>query len=70
MIMTGVGSKVKLTYSKECLMSYVMNDDLDFFRLRGYWVIRKIPNTKDQFYVACGNPPANVLEIYGIQKTI
>jgi hypothetical protein len=42
-------------------------DDLEFFRLRGYWVIRKVPNTKDQFYVACGNPPADVKRIYGIE---
>ena len=48
-------------------MSYVMNDDLDFFRLRGYWVIRKVPNTKNEFYVACGNPPADVKRIYGIE---
>jgi hypothetical protein len=43
-----------------------MTDDLDFFRIRGHWVIRKVPNTKDQYYVACGHPPANVLSIYGI----
>ncbi len=43
-----------------------MTDDLDFFRIRGHWVIRKVPNTKDQYYVACGYPPVNVLSIYGI----
>jgi len=41
-------------------------DDLEFFRLRGHWVIRRVPNTKDQFYVACGYPPDNVKRIYGI----
>ena len=45
-------------------------DDLDveWFTVRGHWLIRKVPNTKDQFYVKCGNPPARVLEIYGITK--
>lgn len=32
----------------------------------GHWVIRKVPNTKDQFYLAAGNPPDHVLRIYGI----
>ena len=41
-------------------------DDLEFFRLRCHWVIRRVPNTKDQFYVACGYPPDNVKRIYGI----
>ncbi len=44
-----------------------MNYCIDFFLLRGYWVLRKVPNTKDQFYVACGNPPADVKRIYGIE---
>jgi len=40
---------------------------LEWFNERGYWVIRKVPNTKDQFYVASiAIPPDNVLEIYGI----
>lgn len=45
-----------------------LNDakDLQWFAVRGHWVIRKVPNTKDQFYVAIGHPPADVLRIYGI----
>lgn len=45
-----------------------MEDDLHFFNMRGHWVIRKVPNTKDQFYVA-GTimPPAYILKIYGIE---
>lgn len=45
-----------------------MTDDLDFFRIRGHWVIRKVPNTKDQYYIACGSPPFEVLSIYGIKN--
>ena len=45
-----------------------MDKDLEWFAVRGHWVIRKVPNTKDQFYVACGHPPANVLSVYGISK--
>ena len=41
-------------------------NDLDWFAVRGHWVIRKVPNTKDQYYVACGHPPAHVLNVYGI----
>jgi hypothetical protein len=33
----------------------------------GHWIIRKVPNTKDQFYVAVGNPTEYVLGIYGIR---
>jgi hypothetical protein len=40
---------------------------LNWFAVRGHWVIRKVPNTKDQFYVAVGDPPAHVLAIYNIQ---
>jgi hypothetical protein len=43
-----------------------MDADLEWFAIRGYWVIRKVPNTRDQYYVACGFPPANVLTVYGI----
>lgn len=44
-----------------------MDKDLEWFNLRGYWVIRKVPNTKDQFYVAgTVMPPAAVMKIYGI----
>lgn len=43
-----------------------MDEDLEWFAVRGHWVIRKVPNTKNDFYVACGHPPANVLKIYGI----
>jgi hypothetical protein len=42
--------------------------DIRWFQVRGHWLIRKVPNTKDQFYVKCGNPPARVLEIYGITQ--
>lgn len=41
-------------------------DDLRWFKNRGHWVIRKVPNTKNDFYVACGDPPARILKIYGI----
>jgi hypothetical protein len=33
------------------------------------WLIRKVPNTKDEFYVESGNPPQNVLDVYGIKRT-
>lgn len=32
-----------------------------------YWIIRKTPNTKDEYYVESGNPPQHVKEVYGIQ---
>lgn len=40
---------------------------IEWFNLRGHWLIRKVPNTKDQYYVA-GNvmPPVNILRVYGI----
>ena len=52
-------------------MAYANNysscpDDLRWFENRGHWVIRKVPNTKNQYYVACGDPPARILAIYGI----
>jgi len=34
------------------------------------WLIRKVPNTKDTYYVAEGTPPDNVLEVYGIKQGI
>lgn len=40
--------------------------DVQWFTGRGHWLIRKVPNTKDQFYVKCGSPPLHVLRIYGI----
>lgn len=43
-----------------------MSDELQWFVDHGHWVIRKVPNTKDQFYVAAGDPPAHILKIYGI----
>lgn len=43
-----------------------MDEELQWFVDRGFWIIRRVPNTKDQFYVACGEPPANVKQIYGI----
>lgn len=38
-----------------------------WFHDRGFWIIRKVPNTKDKFYVAVGDPPARILKIYGIE---
>ena len=43
-----------------------MDEELKWFALRGHWVIRKVPNTKDKYYVACGQPPVKVLDAYGI----
>lgn len=40
-------------------------DELWFAR-HGHWLIRKKPNTKDDWFIVCGYPPANVLKIYGI----
>ena len=37
-----------------------------WFDDRGHWIIRKVPNTKNDFYVAVGDPPARILAIYGI----
>ena len=33
----------------------------------GLWIIRKVPNTKNEFYVAVGNPPDHICKIYGIE---
>ena len=44
-----------------------MDEDLKWFAMRGHWVIRRVPNTKDQYYVACGAPPFEVMSIYGIK---
>lgn len=32
------------------------------------WIIKKIPGTKDQYFVETGSPPEDVLRIYGIVK--
>ena len=32
-----------------------------------YWLIRKVPNTEDQYYVAEGNPPQDVKDMYNIK---
>lgn len=32
------------------------------------WLIRKVPNTKDDYYVEHGTPPAHVLKAYGITQ--
>lgn len=37
-----------------------------WFDDRGHWIIRKVPNTKNDFYVAVGDPPTRILAIYGI----
>jgi hypothetical protein len=44
-----------------------MDEDLKWFAERSHWVIRKVPMTKDEWYVACGYPPYEVLSIYGIK---
>lgn len=41
-------------------------NELQWFIDRGHWIIKKVPNTKDEFYVVCGNPPQKVLDVYGI----
>lgn len=38
-----------------------------WFDDRDHWIIRKVPDTKNEFCVAVGNPPENVCKIYGIQ---
>jgi hypothetical protein len=40
--------------------------DIQWFNERNYWLIGKVPNTKDQFYIKAGDPPARILKIYGI----
>ena len=45
-----------------------MDEDLKWFAERGHWVIRKVPNTKDDYYVACGYPSVAALAAYGIEK--
>jgi hypothetical protein len=44
-----------------------LSDEEMWFVQNGHWLIRKVPNTKDKFYVVCGYPPANVKQIYGIE---
>lgn len=43
-------------------------DDLRWFAVRGHWIIRRVPNTKDKYYIACGHPPARILKIYNITE--
>lgn len=40
--------------------------DIQWFNDRGYWLIRKVAGTKDQFYVVAGDPPPRIYKIYGI----
>lgn len=44
-----------------------MDKETQWFVDHGHWLIRKVPNTKDQFFVVCGTPPSHVLKIYGIE---
>jgi len=39
------------------------------FGLIDDWLIRKVPGTKDDYYVAEGNPPTRVLRAYNINPT-
>lgn len=32
------------------------------------WIIKKIPGSKDQYFVETGSPPERVLAVYGINK--
>lgn len=43
------------------LTRYNINDKHD-------WIIKKVPNTKDQYYVESGTPPKYVLAVYGITQ--
>lgn len=38
----------------------------DHFNADHDWLIRKVPNTKDDYYVEYGYPPARVRKAYGI----
>lgn len=31
------------------------------------WIIKKVPNTKDEYYVESGRPPKEVLDRFGIR---
>lgn len=55
-----------MTSDKTSIAGMDTVNDLQWFIDNGHWVIRKVPNTKDQFYVAAGDPPARILKIYGI----
>lgn len=50
------------------MMYMDMQDELEWFASRGHWVIRRVPNTKDEYYIACGYPPYGILRIYRIKK--
>ena len=41
-----------------------------WFDDRGHWIIRKVPNTKNEFYVAVGDPPPRILKIYEIKDFV
>lgn len=38
----------------------------DHFNADHDWLIRKVPNTKDEYYIDHGNPPEHVRKVYGI----
>jgi hypothetical protein len=47
-------------FADKILTRYGINDKHD-------WIIKKVPNTKDEFYVESGTPPKHVLAVYGIE---
>lgn len=45
-----------------------LDDDAKWFAIRGHWIIRKVPNTKDDWFLVCGYPPQKVLDVYKIER--
>jgi hypothetical protein len=44
--------------------------DIEWFNQRGFWLLRKVPGTKDTFYVVGSvQPPDNIKRIYNIGET-
>jgi hypothetical protein len=41
--------------------------DIKWFEDNGFWLLGKVPGTKDQFYVKAGDPPPRIYKIYNIE---
>tara|TARA_B110000977_G_C11057119_1_gene484510 strand:- start:271 stop:447 length:177 start_codon:yes stop_codon:yes gene_type:complete len=57
---------MKMKYEETALTD---QEFIAFFNKNGRWLIRKVPNTKDQYIVVTtAQPPDAVKEVYGIKN--
>jgi hypothetical protein len=66
---SGYNSDFTLTLQQAADMIEELTDKIsDKVQQVKHWLIRKEPGTKDKYFVSEGEPPDNVLRVYGILK--